>query len=560
MDISMADMAERLARLETEVARLRARVDAPPPARPAPRVMAPARRPASRPLNPVVLVAAVGALIFLAGAGFFLHLAVQRGWVGPGIRFIAGLAVGGGLAAHARRLFFRNDEALGTCLLGAGTGALLFTLYAGAFRYQFYPPAVGFAAAAGTTVAAGFLAARSRSQAALIVALAVGLVTPLVFATTVPHELSLSVYLATLLAAACAVPYATRTGAAWGLARWVALAGVWLMLAVAALGLPAQDSQVFMGLLVLHYLLAGIWIWLPGQEEPRPAFATGLWIFATLAMAGLLWRGWSGAGLPRQAFALPLLGLALVNLLCVGPVRRRLGGRQADLGLLVLVAIQLVLALPAALDWPWAGCGWCLYAAGSAWTAERARFRPGWEAEARNLAILAAGLSVLASGVWIDQLWLGGGGNALPCLNLAFCDGALAAFAWAGLARWEGLPGRAGFLGLEAVGNVVAARELGLMVRFAGFGRLAEDVTRTLVLAGSGAGQWLASLRSVRPALARGLAGAGYILLGAASLKLLLVDLERASLPLRALVFLGVGGILLGAAMVGRNLRDRTQA
>jgi len=110
------------------------------------------------------------------------------------------------------------------------------------------------------------------------------------------------------------------------------------------------------------------------------------------------------------------------------------------------------------------------------------------------------------------------------------------------------------------VGNVVAARELGLMVRFAGFGRLAEDVTRTLVLAGSGAGQWLASLRSVRPALARGLAGAGYILLGAASLKLLLVDLERASLPLRALVFLGVGGILLGAAMVGRNLRDRTQA
>jgi len=165
------------------------------------------------------------------------------------------------------------------------------------------------------------------------------------------------------------------------------------------------------------------------------------------------------------------------------------------------------------------------------------------------------GMAGLATLRWLVDLDLT---RVWPFLNHGFAQGALAAVAWGFLARREGLLGKAAFVALEGVANAVLALELGRMVDSAGLGRRAEDITRTLVLAASGALQWLASLR--RPAGAKGLALAGYFLLGLASLKLVVWDLDQASAPLRALVFLGVGGIFLAAAVVGNKVRDGRKA
>jgi len=69
-----------------------------PPSRSAPRPPSP-----RTPMNPVVWVAGAGALLFLAGAAFFLHWSIQRGWLGPELRFLLGLLGGGAITAVAAR-------------------------------------------------------------------------------------------------------------------------------------------------------------------------------------------------------------------------------------------------------------------------------------------------------------------------------------------------------------------------------------------------------------------------------------------------------------------------
>ena len=556
------ELAERVARLEAEVARLadllKVREPRPGPAAPRPPYRPPVpARPALRmaKLNPVVLVAAVGAVIFLAGAAFFLHLAIQQGWVGPEMRFLLGLLAGAALATLGGRQFFRDGPALGACLLGAGLGTLLFTLYTGAFNYHFFPAGLGLAAAAMATLVAGGLAARARSGAALGVALLAGLAAPVLFSEGGHHEVGLAGYLAVLMAATAAVPYLARTGARWAPVRWLAVAGVWGLLGAASFHLLAADAGLFMGLLGLHYLLAALWVWLPGQAEPRPANTTLLWVSATLAMTALLWTSWLSLGLMREAFAAPAAGIALVNLMLVKPLRTRLDGRQADLGLLALAGVHLALLVPVALAWRWVGPVWGLYAVGLAWATGYAADHPDWEPdEVRSLALLAWGMTLLATLRWAFHLDLSYGPE-VPFLNLGCAEGVLAAAGWALLARRPDRSGRMALAGLEIVGNLALAVELGRVAQFTGAGPRAESITRTLVLAVSGASQWVLSL-GAGPDLARPLAWAGYGWLALASVKLILFDLESAGTPLRALALLGVGGIFLAAAVVGNRHRQ----
>jgi hypothetical protein len=244
--------------------------------------------------------------------------------------------------------------------------------------------------------------------------------------------------------------------------------------------------------------------------------------------------------------------MAMVNLALVRPLRQRCGGRQADLGLLVLAGAHLALAVPVALAWAWVGPLWALYAAGLAWASGCDRAQSQWEpGEVRALTLLAMAMAGLATLRWLVAA--GEAGTPMPFLNPAWAAGALTALAWALLARREGLLGRGAFMALEVVGNAALALELGRVVGFAGGSGRAENITHTLVLAASGALQWLVSLRPVRGA--KGLALAGYLLLGVASLKLVVWDLDQSSTALRALVFLAVGAIFLGAAVAGHQLR-----
>jgi hypothetical protein len=514
----------------------------------------------ARPQNPIIYIAAGGAGIFLIGAIFFLHWSIQQGWLGPEFRFLLGLILGGVLAAGAARLILTDSAKLGVCLLLAGLGSLMFSLRWGALEYHFYPAAWGLAGTALCVILAGALAGRARSGAALAVALAAGLASPMAFSAGGHHEVALSLYLAVLMAAALAVPYLAKVGARWGVARWIALAGTWGLLAGACLEGLRVDAQLLMGLVALHYLLAGLWIWLPGQGEERPSMATLMWFTVSAAATSLVWTLWRPVGLPTTWFAGPVLLVAALNIVLVKPLRLRLGSRQADLGLLVLAAGHLALAVPVALDWRWVGPMWGCFALGLAWAVVYAESRSDWDAsEIRALLLLAMGMAALATLRWLFHSVDGWDAYAYPTpvLNGNFLEGLLAAGAWALLARRRSGSAIAAFVCLEVVGNLTLAVELGRIARFAGADVRIGSIIMTLTGALSGAGQWLRSLTLEPGRTQRMLAIAGYVWLGVASCKLLAQDLSEAQTPMRALAFLGVGSIFLTAALVANRSRQR---
>ena len=560
------DVMERLARLEAQVAWLLQRAQADQ----ATRATAPPPRPALRPatprkeFSPVVWIAGIGAAIFLAGTAFFLRWAIQQGWLGAELRFALGLLAGGGIAGFAAKLLLSDSRRLGVALLLAGLGTLQFTFRAGALDYHFFAAPLGLAAVAILTLVAGALAARAGSGGALTVAIVSSLAAPLIFSQGGHHEVALSLYLAVLLGTCLAVPTLARIGGAWHGARWTALLGVWLLLLSVCAEAPQGDAGTVGILLLLHLLLAGLWAWLPGVEE-TPGTPTPLWLVASILATGYGWLVWKRLGFAPETFALPVLAAAGWNLALILPLRRRLGGRRADFGLLALVVGHLALAAPIAFAWRWVGPLWGVFALGLAWASLRAEANTFVE-EAPALRWLAAALALITTLRWalhgFEDLLHGSPEAAFR--NPAFVEGALAASAWFLLTRRGGPLGQASFLALEVTANLTAACEGARLVqgfqavRSTSYGlSRAASITMTLVWALSGAWQWMRGLGQQAGA-GRALMVAGYAWMGLASLKLIALDLDQADTPLRALAFLGVGGIGMAAAILA-NRRRRSQ-
>jgi uncharacterized membrane protein len=569
------ELTERVARLEAQVAWLLQRQAAATPqpqgqpqapGRPVPRPAAP---PVARPttprkeISPVVWIAGIGASIFLFGAIFFFRWAIQQGWVGAELRFMLGLLVGGAITAFAAKLIPGKSRALGVALLLAGLGTLQFTFRAGAMEYHFYAAPMGLAATAIVTLLAGGLAARGRSGGALTVALVSGLVAPLVFSQGGHHEVSLAIYLAVLMAASLAVPYLAHTGGSWHGTRWTALLGVWLLLLPSCLEVLKTDATVLGLLLVIHLLLAGLWAWLPYTEE-IPGTPTVLWLVASILATTYGWLLWKRLDLAPEAFAIPVIAVAALNLALVQPLRQRLGNRRADWALLALAVGHLALAVPVALAWAWVGPLWGTFALGLAWASLKAE-DSAFAEEATALRWLAAALALLTTLRWafhgLDG-FLFSSQTITPFFNTTFAEGALASVAWWLLLRRGGPLGVLSFLALEATANVTLAFEVARLVHHlqapAGMGygpSRAASIAMTLVWALSGAGQWMRGLNR-RDEASRALMIAGYVWMGIASIKLIAADLDHADTPLRALAFLGVGGIGMAAAILANRKQD----
>ncbi|MDP1831987.1 MAG: DUF2339 domain-containing protein [Geothrix sp.] len=602
--VAPPDLAERVTRLEAQVAWLLQRPQAstpPAPAQapaqsqaPAPPLPRPVPRPATprKEISPVVWIAGIGASIFLFGAIFFFRWAIQQGWVGAELRFVLGLLVGGAIAAFAGKLILGHSRALGVALLLAGLGTLQFTFRAGAMEYHFYAAPLGLAATALFTLLAGGLAARAGSGGALTVSLVSGLAAPLVFSQGGHHEVALAIYLAVLMAGTLAVPYLARTGGAWHGARWTALVGVWLLLMPACAGVLKGDAALLGMLLVLHLVLAGLWAWLPGTEE-IPATPTVLWLVASILATTYGWLLWKRLDLTPETFALPVILVAALNLALVQPLRHRMENRRADWGLLALAAGHLALAVPVALAWRWVGPLWGAFALALAWASLKAE-DSDFAQEATALRWLAAALALLTTLRWafhgLDGLFWRSA-TLTPFLNAAFAEGALASAAWflltkavrgdrpadasasplapadgsgqARPVRRRGDPlGVIAFLALQVTANVTLAFEAARLVQWFqapgpyGYGpSRAASIAMTLVWALSGAWQWMLGLGK-REEGRRALMIAGYVWMGLASFKLIVSDLDRADTPLRALAFLGVGGIGMAAAILANRKRS----
>lgn len=543
-----------------------------PPALPPRPAMAP--RPAAAPvriapppsgpsIQPAILLAIAGAGLFLLGVIFFLWLSIQRGWISPPLRVALGLVTSAGLMAGAARLLATDRRTIGVAILAAALGTLDFSAFAGFSLYHLYPGTLGFAIAVLGAIIGGALGARHRHQGAFAVGLLAALLAPPFFSTGEHHEIALALYLVGLQAALLIVPYRTFMGLRWGFVRWLAVVGIGLLLAAAGSEVRVFDAPSYAALVALDIVLALIWIWLPNLEE-IPSSPLTLWAVQIMGSASVLWEVWSRASWNTALFALPILALGALNLGMVKPMRARLGNARADFGLLALGTAFLSLALPIALDWAWVGPLWGCFALALAYAAGKAEELPGWtEQECANLRRLALGLTVLASFRWIIAFAEGPGPaseQAVAFVNQGFTLGLTTTLAWLLLAQRGGAMGVIGFIAAQIIAHPTLAWQVECVVRHGGGSDRDAGAAVTVLLALSGALQWVRGLRTESTGMRRGLTVAGYVWLGFASAKLILFDLAQADLAARALAFLAVGGIFIAAALIGAKVRKEKDA
>ncbi len=213
----MAELSARVASLGATVSALEAAVEglravhpepatagiavavvSPPP--PPPRASTAAAKPASSLESRIgaQLLNRIGILAVLIGTAWFLKLAFDRNWIGPGIRIWIGLVCAAALVVWSERFRRRGFPAFSYSLKALGTSIAYLSLWAASSVYHLAPTGLIFLAMTAVTIVNAVLARRQRSELLAIYALAGGLATPGLLAMGHDSALLLFSYLALL--------------------------------------------------------------------------------------------------------------------------------------------------------------------------------------------------------------------------------------------------------------------------------------------------------------------------------------------------------------------------
>jgi uncharacterized membrane protein len=137
----------------------------------------------------------VGVVAVLVGVSYFLKLAFDYGWIGPGLRVLIGLIAGVGLCWWSERFRRPSSLAFSYSLKAVGVGVLYLSLWASFQLYHLLPGAIAFLAMILVTAATAGLAVAQDAELLAGLALLGGLLTPVLCSTGENHEAALFCYL-----------------------------------------------------------------------------------------------------------------------------------------------------------------------------------------------------------------------------------------------------------------------------------------------------------------------------------------------------------------------------
>ena len=208
-------------------------------------------------------------ILFVFAAAFFLKYAFDNNWIGELGRVAIGVLIGAGLCLAGLRCHLKQSRILGEICTAAGVVALYLSTYAAFGFYSLLTRREGGAFLAVLMALAALLATAYDSPAVALLALAGGLLTPLLLVSEQDQYISLFLYLAVLAAAA--------VGLAWLRPRW-----------------PALRTVALLGVQGLY------WAWFAGNYHPEKQAAALFFlvvVFGLFLASGLLaaWRrrgGW----------------------------------------------------------------------------------------------------------------------------------------------------------------------------------------------------------------------------------------------------------------------------
>jgi uncharacterized membrane protein len=147
----------------------------------------------------------VGVVAVLIGVSYFLKLAFDNGWIGPGFRVLIGCLVGVGLCGWSERFRGPNSLAFSHSLKAVGVGVLYLSLWASFQLYHLLPATIAFVAMMLVTAATAGMAITQDAELLAGLALLGGLLTPVLCDTHQNHEAALFGYLLLLSLGALAL-------------------------------------------------------------------------------------------------------------------------------------------------------------------------------------------------------------------------------------------------------------------------------------------------------------------------------------------------------------------
>ncbi len=339
----------------------------------------------------------VGIAALVIGVVFFVGYAIQRNWIGPGLRIVLGLIcgailVGLGYLAETRS---RRLHILAQTLTGGGSALFYFSVFAAHGIYGLISAPLAIAGLAASAAAALGLAAAYNSQAVAILALLGAFITPVLIGGEFDR----------------------------GFFPLVFIAGV--NVPVIVLGLKRRWQGLYNLAFVFTVVLAAIWL---GRELSRPdagAWRTGLCFvlvyFAEFVALGMIKLERAAAGRWLDQLRLALCSLALLGavywifeeagiddwtataflvLALAHAGLARLGWRwlpfcRDEVLVLLIGALTFAsLALPIQLDGVWVSLGWAIEGVLLAWFALRIGSVP-LQFGAIGLGLLGLGKSAL---------------------------------------------------------------------------------------------------------------------------------------------------------------------
>jgi uncharacterized membrane protein len=397
----------RVARLELRVAQLEAGLTPPAVPRPHAAPVMPAAQPMSSPATtwptpaaPLVpplrmsfaeleerlagrALAVVGGIALILGAIFFLSLAFSRGWIGPELRVLIGLAAGSAALAGGAVFLERGNQLLGNVLTPVGLAIISISLLGATRLYHIAPTEVGLMGALLSAVIVALVAVRNDSQLVAGFGLVSVLVAPPLLGAA-PDSTTLAFIGAALIG--------TTSIAVWRSWRWLPPIAFVLTVPQAAAWISSDPAPAM--------ALAGIaayWalnVVAAGGEEFRRHRDDLSSSSATLLLGNAAFVVWAGFVVLSGDLAIHrglfLLVVAAAHLVVGGYFVARDGERNL-FGLLTLGTgiAAFTMAMPIQLGAPAVPVAWTAEAVALAWVATR-RGHPYSAAVSAILFVLTA--------------------------------------------------------------------------------------------------------------------------------------------------------------------------
>ena len=132
----------------------------------------------------------VGIVAVLVGLSYFLKLAIENDWIGPGTRIAIGIVAGVGLILWSERFRKRDFAAFAYSMKALGIGALYLSLWAAFQFYHLLPAAAAFVAMLLVTASSTAMSLRQDSEVLAAFALVGGFLTPVLVSTHQNHEVA----------------------------------------------------------------------------------------------------------------------------------------------------------------------------------------------------------------------------------------------------------------------------------------------------------------------------------------------------------------------------------